>query len=405
MSDLSSGYKIRGWKKYVFSLQHFIAMFGATVLVPLLTGIDPLLALFTAGLGTLLFHTVTGFKVPVFLGSSFAFITPILIVRDKLGDLAYSTGAIAIAGLVYLLFALLVNLVGYEKIKKLFPPVVTGSMIIIIGLSLSPVAIQWSSSNWLISLCTLAAVIFFSAFFKGFFSMIPVLMGVLIGYAVAVATGNIDFQAVTQADWIGLPKFVFPKFDISAILMTVPLTIATFMEHVGDITTNGAVVGKDFVKDPGLHRTLMGDGLATSLAGILGGPANTTYSENTGVLALTKVYDPSVIRGAAILAIVLAFFSKFGSVLQTIPQSVIGGVSLVLFGMIASVGIRTLVNEKVDFANSKNLLISAVMLTLGIGGASLTVGNVELKGVALSAIAGITLNLILPDKDKKKINV
>jgi len=235
--------------------------------------------------------------------------------------------------------------------------------------------------------------------------MIPVLMGVLIGYAVAVATGNIDFQAVAQADWIGLPKFVFPKFDISAILMTVPLTIATFMEHVGDITTNGAVVGKDFVKDPGLHRTLMGDGLATSLAGILGGPANTTYSENTGVLALTKVYDPSVIRGAAILAIVLAFFSKFGSVLQTIPQSVIGGVSLVLFGMIASVGIRTLVNEKVDFANSKNLLIGAVMLTLGIGGASLTLGNVELKGVALSAIAGITLNLILPDKDKKKINV
>lgn len=403
MSDLSSNYKIQGWKKYVFSVQHFIAMFGATVLVPLLTGIDPLLALFTAGLGTLLFHTVTGFKVPVFLGSSFAFIAPIVIIRDKFGDLAYSTGAIAVAGLAYLLFALLVKLLGYEKIKKLFPPVVTGSMIIIIGLSLSPVAVQWASSNWLISLSTLVAVIFFSTFFKGFFSMIPVLMGVLVGYTVAVVTGNIDFQAVTQANWIGLPKFVFPKFDISAILMTLPLAIATFMEHVGDITTNGAVVGKDFVKDPGLHRTLIGDGLATSLAGMLGGPANTTYSENTGVLALTKVYDPSVIRGAAILAIILAFFSKFGSVLQTIPQSVIGGVSLVLFGMIASVGIRTLVNEKVDFANSKNLLVGAVMLTLGIGGASLTFGNIELKGVALSAIAGIILNLILPDKDKKKI--
>ncbi|MBB6063434.1 uracil permease [Thermosipho japonicus] len=391
--------KIEGPQKFVLALQHFIAMFGATVLVPLLTGFDPLVALFTAGIGTLIFHFLTKKEVPVFLGSSFAFIGPILIVKSQTGDLRYASGGIVAAGFVYLLLATLVKVIGIKKIKKLFPPVVTGPMIMVIGLSLSPVAINWSSQNWGISITVIVSVILSSTVFKGFFNLIPVLIGVSVGYLVAIITGNVDFSPIINSGWVSIPKFMFPKFDLSSILLIAPVALATFMEHIGDITTNGAVVGKNFLEKPGLHRTLIGDGVATMVAGFLGGPANTTYSENTGVLALTKVYDPSILRLAAVFAIFMSFLSKFGSILQTIPQPVIGGVSLILFGMIASVGIRTIVNEKVDFAKPKNLIVASLILTIGIGGASIKIGTVELKGLALAALVGILANLIIPEKN------
>lgn len=399
LNDSGAILKVHGWRKTILSLQHFIAMFGATVLVPLLTGLDPLVSLFTAGIGTLLFHSVTGFSVPVFLGSSFAFIAPILLVKEQFGDLSYATGGIVIAGLVYLLFALLVKVIGLERVNKVFPPIVTGPMIMVIGLTLSPVAIDMASQNWTVSLIVLATVIAFSTMVRGFFRMIPVLMGVLVGYIVSVTMGIVDFTVVKESLVVALPGFMLPKFDWKAISLIAPVAIATFMEHIGDITTNGAVVGKNFIEKPGLHRTLIGDGLATAVAGLLGGPANTTYSENTGVLALTRVYDPSVLRGAAFIAIILAFFAKFGAVLRTIPTPVIGGVSLVLFGMIASVGVRTMINAKVDFSKSKNLLVVSFILTIGIGGAILKVGNIALKGVGLAALVGIIANLVIPDKD------
>ncbi|MGM0640568.1 MAG: uracil-xanthine permease family protein [Thermotogota bacterium] len=401
--NLKEGFSLKGitTKKFILSLQHFIAMFGATILVPLLTGFDPLVTLFAAGIGTLLFHYLTGFIVPVFLGSSFAFIAPVLMVKEATGDLSYASGAIMISGLTYLIFSLVVKIIGYNVLRKLFPTVVTGTMIIIIGLTLAPTAIDMASSNWFIALSTLLTVVIFSTFFKGFLSMIPVLIGVLVGYLVASITGNVDFNAVNNSSWLSLPEFMLPKFSIYAISVTVPVVFATFMEHIGDITTNGAVVGKDFIKKPGLHRTLMGDGLATAFAGFVGAPANTTYSENTGVLALTKNYNPAIIRGAALLAILFSFLSKFGVILRTIPESVIGGVSIVLFGMIASVGIRTLVNEKVDLTNSKNLSIVSLMLILGLGGASIKFGNVEFQGVALAAIVGLIANLIIPNMKKK----
>lgn len=390
--------QVRGLKFFLLSLQHFVAMFGATVLVPLLTGLDPLVALFTAGAGTLLFHTITGGMVPVFLGSSFAFIAPIIMVKVQLGDLAYATGGIFVAGFVYLLFALLVWLVGTEKVKRLFPPLVTGPMIVVIGLTLSPVAIQMASQNWLVATVVVVTVILTSVLLKGFWSMIPVLFGVLAGYAVSLPLGLVDVSVVQQSSWLSVPHFILPKFNWTAIATIAPVSIATVMEHIGDITTNGAVVGKNFFEKPGLHRTLIGDGLATSLAGLLGGPANTTYSENTGVLALTRVYDPRVLRGAAFLAMLVAFLAKFGAVLRTIPTPVIGGISLILFGMIASVGIRTLVNARVDFSKPKNLLIASLILTVGIGGATLKIGHVEFKGLSLAAIVGIVANLLVPEK-------
>ncbi|AEH50763.1 uracil-xanthine permease family protein [Pseudothermotoga thermarum] len=390
--------KVTGWKFFALSLQHFIAMFGATVLVPLLTGLDPLVALFTAGLGTLVFHACTAGAVPVFLGSSFAFIAPVLLVKERFKDLRYATGGIVIAGLVYLLFALLAWLVGVEKVKKLFPPVVTGPIIILIGLTLSPVAIQMASSNWFIAAVVIITVIIVSAVLKGFWNLVPVLIGVSVGYLVSIFTGQVDFTPIQQASWFDIPKFMLPIFEWSAIVTIAPVALATVMEHIGDITTNGAVVGKNFFEYPGLHRTLIGDGLATSVAGLVGGPANTTYSENTGVLALTRVYDPRVLRGAALLAIVASFIAKFGAVLRTLPSSVIGGISLILFGMIASIGIRTLVNAKVDFSKPKNLLVASLILTIGLGGASFKIGVVELKGISLAAIVGILANILIPDK-------
>ncbi|ONN27683.1 uracil transporter [Thermosipho affectus] len=397
-STLGVYQNVNGWKKVILALQHFLAMFGATVLVPLLTGLDPLVALFTAGLGTLTFHFITKKIVPVFLGSSFAYIAPIILVKEKTGDLRYATGGIVVAGAVYLIFSLLIKMIGTEKIKKLFPPVVTGPMIMVIGLSLSPVAIDMASKNWSVAIIVIITIILSTTVFKGLFNLIPILIGIGVGYVFSLITGNVDLTPMKNSAFVSVPKFMLPKFDISSILLIAPVAIATFMEHIGDITTNGAVVEKNFIENPGLHRTLIGDGIATMIAGVLGGPANTTYSENTGILALTKVYDPSVLRLAAIFAIFMSFFSKFGSILQTIPTAVIGGVSLILFGMIASVGLRTIVNEKVDFSKPKNLIVSSLILTLGIGGASFTIGSIELKGLALAAIVGIIANLVIPEK-------
>lgn len=397
-------------KKGILGLQHVIAMFGATVLVPILTGLNPAVALFSAGIGTLIFHLVTKGKVPVFLGSSFAFIPVINAVASQYGDIRYAQGGIIVAGALYLVFSILIYIYGVDKIKSFFPPVVTGPMIIVIGLILSPVAIQMASKNWLVAFVVVFTVIGVSIFSKGFFKVIPILCGVVVGYIFSAVIGIVDFQPIVKASIISVPQFTLPKFSVSAIAMIAPIVLAVFMEHIGDITTNGAVVGKNFFEDPGLHRTLLGDGLATMFAGFIGGPANTTYGENTSVLAVTRVYDPSILRLAAFIAIGLSFIGKLGAVLQTIPEPVMGGVSLILFGMIASVGIRTITNAKVDFSSNRNLIVSSLILVAGIGteflrsnpsftgviGIKIT-DNIQIVGLSLAALIGIIVNKILPE--------
>lgn len=402
------------FRKGILGIQHVIAMFGATVLVPILTGLNPAVALFTAGLGTLIFHFVTKKKVPVFLGSSFAFIPVIQAVANQYGDLSYAQGGIVVAGGLYLLFSLLIMTFGVDKIKSFFPPIVTGPMIIVIGLILSPVAIEMASANWSVALIVIATVIGVSIFGKGFFKVIPILCGVIVGYIYSAIIGIIDFTPVINASVLSVPEFTLPKFSIGAIAMIAPIVLAVFMEHIGDITTNGAVVGKNFLQDPGLHRTLLGDGLATMIAGFVGGPANTTYGENTSVLAVTKVYDPSILRLAAMIALGLSFIGKLGAILQTIPTPVMGGVSLILFGMIASVGIRTITNGKVDFSSNRNLIVSSLILVVGIGtefvkikqqlgafdgiiGIQIT-NNIQIIGLSLAAIIGIVVNKLLPER-------
>jgi len=385
-------------KRFILGLQHVAAMFGATILVPLQTGLHPSVALLTAGLGTLLFHLVTKRKVPVFLGSSFAYIAAIQMVGANEG-LEYATGGLIVAGLVYLLLAGLVFLFGVDRVRSFFPPVVAGPMIMVIGLTLSPTAVGMASQNWAVAAITLLAVLLTSVYAKGFFKLLPIMSGLLVGFAAAMAFGIVDWTSVAAADWFAVPPVMAPKFSLSAIMAIAPLALVTMVEHIGDITTNGAVIGKDLIRDPGLHRTLIGDGLATALAGLLGGPANTTYSENTGVLAVTKVYDPGIIRIAAVVAIVMAFIGKLGALLQAIPGPVMGGISIVLFGMITSVGIRQVVDARVDFANNRNLVIAAVILVLGIGGAALPLpGGLQLSGMALSALAGVILNKLLPER-------
>ena len=411
----------------VLGIQHVFAMFGATVLVPILTGMSPAVALFCAGVGTLLFHLITGRKVPVFLGSSFAFISAIIVVATMMSGgaeagtpeyaegLRYACGGIIVAGLIYVIIAIVVKFVGSDVIRSLFPPIVTGPVVIIIGLMLAPTAINnitgsgeleglalWT--NWIIAAITIATMFIVSIWAKGFFKLVPILMGIGVGYAAACifnACGVpvMDFAPVIDADVFTVPQFSTPLFDMKAIVVIAPLAIVTFVEHLGDINANGAVVGKDFFKDPGLHRTLLGDGVATVVAGFVGGPANTTYSENTGVLAATKNYNPVTLEIAAIFAIAMSFIGKFSGFLQTIPSAVMGGISIILFGMIAAVGLRTLVEAQVDFKNSRNLMIVAVMIVLGLGGAVFQINEyVSISGVALSAIVGIILNKLLPEK-------
>jgi uracil permease len=398
-------------KKVVLGVQHTFTMFGATVLVPILTGLDISVALFMAGVGTLFFHLVTTGKVPVFLGSSFAFIAPIGAVAAMYsGNLAYAQGGIVIAGLVYLILALLVGLFGAQKIISFFPPIVTGPIIIIIGLTLAPVAIGSAAQNWLLAFISFAIVAVVAIFAKGFVQVLPVLCGLFGGYLIALITGNVDFTPIREAKWIGVPNFTIAKFDLNAILFIAPVAIVTMVEHIGDIVAISAIVSKDFIKSPGLHRTLIGDGIATSISALFGGPANTTYSENTGVLALTRQYNPIVMRIAACFAILLGIIPKLDAVIRTIPNAVIGGISIVLFGMISSVGARTLVENNVDFKKPRNMFIAAVILVLGLGisnGVQITIGSssYNLSAMFIAAIVGIILNKALPDKEIGRAHV
>ncbi|WP_031420089.1 uracil-xanthine permease family protein [Lachnoclostridium phytofermentans] len=409
-------------KMILLGLQHAFAMFGATVLVPLLTGLSVSTTLLMAGLGTLLFHILTKGKVPAFLGSSFAFIggytavAPIIVteVNGQIIEtpnaelLPYACGGVLVAGLVYVLLAALIKVFGVNKIMRFFPPVVTGPIIISIGLILAPTAITNCQKNWLLAIVALAVIIICNIFGKGMVKIIPIMLGIIVSYIVALIMGEVDFTTVTSADWIGNPVPVsgFAKFSVSSIISIVPIALATMMEHIGDISAISATTGKNYMADPGLHRTLLGDGLATSLSAMFGGPANTTYGENTGVLALTKVYDPKVMQIAACFAIFLSFFPKFSAIINTLPVAIIGGVSLILYGMISSVGIRNVVENRVDFTKSRNLIIAAIILGCalgfnGIGGLTFTIAShtIELSGLAVAAIAGIVLNAILPGND------
>ena len=411
----------------VLGVQHMFAMFGATVLVPLLTGLSVSTTLLCAGLGTLLFHLVTKGKVPAFLGSSFAYLGGFSIVAPMLADadgnltvvntkmLPYACAGVALSGILYLLVSLLISTFGIRRIMKFFPPVVTGPIIISIGLILAPSAITNCESNWLLAFVALGTVIVCNIWGKGMVKILPILIGVLVSYAVALVTGAVDFQTIGAAAWFGIPLhkdsmglFAIDGSEtfISAVFTIVPIALATMMEHIGDIAAISATTGKNYIRDPGLNKTLLGDGLATAMAGLLGGPANTTYGENTGVLALSKIYDPLVIRIAAVLAIILSFSPKFEAVINTIPTGIIGGISFVLYGMISAIGVRNVVENRVDFTNSRNLIVAAVILVcaLGfnsVGGVGFTVGSVtiNLSGLAVAAIAGILLNAILPGND------
>ncbi len=422
-------------KDYALGIQHLLAMFGATVLVPLMTGLSPSVALLCAGLGTLAFHLCTKGMVPVFLGSSFAFIPALCtVIGGEAANIPYAQGGVIVAGLVYFVFSLLALVAGPNFIKKLFPAVVTGPVIIIIGLSLTGAAIKDALNCWdgvfnlntliyaSIALFTFAIMAIGMQRKKGLWKLIPILVAIIAGYGLCVVLHfttkdivDMNFSAIANAPWVNIPYktpgFVtLPKFSLSAILAIAPVALVTFMEHLGDITTNGAVVGKDFFKNPGLHRTLLGDGLATAIAGFLGGPSNTTYSENTGVLATTGNYNPAILRLAAVFAIIMGLIGKFGAFLQTIPVPVKGGVELMLFGMIASIGIRTIVEAKLDMTANRNLCVMAGTLCTGLGlvilgGIPLTFGSVtvNLSALFVATIVGVVLNLVLPgDKVEKK---
>ena len=419
-------------KMALLGLQHMFAMFGATILVPILVngyfngeGLSVQVTLFFAGIGTLLFHLFSKFKVPAFLGSSFAFLGGFATVANlnsgKYADmtygekLPYACGGIVVAGLLYLILAVVIKLVGVKKVMHFLPPVVTGPIIICIGLSLAPSAVSNASANWFLALVALSVVVIFNIWGKGMFKIIPILMGVVISYCVALimnaigftnADGSaiLDFAPVAAANWVGLPPFQFAKFDLTAILVMAPIAVATMMEHVGDISAISATTGKNFIEDPGLHRTLFGDGLATAVAGLFGGPANTTYGENTGVLELSKVYDPKVVEIAAVYAIVVSFIPKISDIIGTMPTAIIGGISFILYGMISAIGVRNVVENKVDFTKSRNLIVAAVILVSGLGfsdGITFTIGNtpVTLTSLAIAALLGIVLNAVLPGND------
>ena len=414
-------------RMFILGVQHMFAMFGATVLVPLLTGLSVSTTLLCAGLGTLLFHLITKKKVPAFLGSSFAYLGGFSIVAPMLADadgnltvantkmLPYACAAVAFSGLVYLVASLLISTFGIRRIMRFFPPVVTGPIIISIGLILAPSAIKNCQSNWILAFVALGVVIVCNIWGKGMVKILPILIGVLVAYAVALVTGAVDYQAIGAAAWFGIPihkdsmgLFAMDGSEtfISAVFTIVPIALATMMEHIGDIAAISATTGKNYIRDPGLNKTLLGDGLATAMAGLLGGPANTTYGENTGVLALTKIYDPLVIRIAAVFAMILSFCPKFEAVINTIPSGIVGGISFVLYGMISAIGVRNVVENRVDFSNSRNLIIAAVILVcaLGfnsVGGITFAIAGVSinLSGLAIAAIAGILLNALLPGND------
>lgn len=384
----------------VLGFQHLIAMFGSTILVPVLTGLNTSVALFAAGIGTLIFHACTKGKVPVFLGSSFAFIAGIQMVGEKYGDLRYAQGGLIVAGLIYVIASFVVKKIGVSKIRALLPGQVVGPMVIVIGLNLIPTAYGMIKVNYILAAITIAVTLAINFFGKGFVKQIGILLGVAVGYIVAYFMGFVETAGIREAAVFAIPHFTLPKFDIGAIIIIAPIVLAVFMEHIGDITSNGRVVGQNFIEDPGLNRTLLGDGLATIASAFIGGPANTTYGENTGVLAITKNYNPSILRITAVFAIILSFVGKFGAVINGIPQPVMGGISLILFSMIALVGVRTIIDEKVEF-NWKNIIIMIAILVVGLGetlGLPIAINitkTVSLSGLSLAALVGVIINLIL----------
>ena len=416
----------------LLGLQHMFAMFGATILVPILVnsyfegeGLSVQVTLICAGLGTLFFHLCTKLKVPAFLGSSFAFLGGFSTIAQldtgvfadmTMGEkLPYACGGIVVAGALYLILALVIKVVGVKKVMRFLPPVVTGPIIICIGLSLAPSAVSNASTNWILALIALAVIIIFNIWGKGMFRIIPILLGVVISYAAALimqaagltnpdGSAILNFTEVASASWVGLPPFQLCKFNLTAILVMAPIALATMMEHIGDMSAISATVGENFIEDPGLHRTLIGDGLATAFAGMVGGPANTTYGENTGVLELSRVHDPRVIRIAAVFAVILSFIPKMAEIIGSMPSAIIGGVSFMLYGMISAIGVRNVVENHVDFTKSRNLIIAAVILVSGLGfsdGLTFTIAgtSITLTGLAIAALAGIILNAILPGKD------
>ncbi len=409
-------------KTFVFGLQHMFAMFGATVLVPAITGLSVSATLLFAGAGTLLFHAITKMKVPAFLGSSFAFLAAYLTIAPN-GEkdlLPYACFGVALAGLAYLVLAAFFKAYGAKKVMRFFPPVVTGPIIISIGLCLAGWALSCCQANWGIALVAVITIIICNIFGKGMIKIVPILIGIIVSYTVAAVAGIVDFTGVSAAPWIGLPfKMSDTVFSLvgnadTSLLLTaavtaIPITLATMMEHIGDVAAIGSTVGRNFIADPGLHRTLMGDGLATSVAALFGAPANTTYSENTGVLALTKVYDPLVVRVAACLAILMSFCPKFAALISAMPTATMGGVSLILYGMISAIGVRNVVESKVDFTKSRNVIIAGLILVLAVGikyglpGESIVLSlgsfTVAMSGLATAALVGIITNALLPGNE------
>lgn len=386
-------------QEFILSVQHLFAMFGATVLVPILVGINPSVAILTAGIGTLIFHLCSKGKVPAFLGSSFAFISPIIAVSTTYGY-EYVQGGIVVVGLIYALMSVLIYKIGSEKISKFLPPHIVGAMIMIIGLTLIPSAVTNINTHIAVALVTLATSIAITLFGKGFIKQLGILIGVIVGYLLSLYLGLVDTSIITNASLFANPiALSVPKFNLDAILILAPLSVCTILEHIGDITTNGAVVGKDFVKDPGLHRTLLGDGIATLVAGLLGSVPNTTYGENTSLLAITKNYNPKLLRMTAIIAILLSFVGVFGATIQSIPSAVIGGISLQLYCMIAFIGVKNIKDSK-SYKNISKVIVILVMLVIGLGSLvginiSLPLGVVTLSGLSLAGVVGIILNAIL----------
>jgi uracil permease len=404
-------------KWLTLSLQHLFAMFGATILVPYLVGLSPAIALITSGLGTLAFLLITQFKVPAYLGSSFAFIAPIIAAKTAGGPGAAMIGTF-MAGLVYGVVALIIKKAGYRWIMNLLPPIVVGPVIIVIGLALSGTAVgmamnnpegEYSLLHFSVALVTLAATILFTIYGKGIISFIPILAGIIVGYIYALAVGIVDFTQVREASWFEMPDFIIPfvdykvKLTLDIILLMAPVAVVTISEHIGHQLILSKVVGRDYIKDPGLHRSILGDGTATMISALLGGPPKTTYGENIGVLAITRIYSVYVLAGAAVFAVIFGFVGKITALIASIPTPVMGGVSILLFGIIASSGLRMLVDSKVDFANNRNLVISSVILVIGIGGAFIKVSDqFQIQGMALAAIIGVLLNLILPGREPVK---
>ena len=389
---------MKNLKEWILSIQHLFAMFGATVLVPLLVGINPSIAILTAGIGTLIFHLCTKGKVPVFLGSSFAFITPIITISTMYNDYSYVQGGIIVVGLIYALMSFIVYKIGVDKINKILPSHVVGAMIIVIGLSLVPSAVTNIQTNSMVALATLGISLLITFFGKGFIKQLGILIGVICGYLLSLYLGIVDISVIQNASLIALPTLSLPKFSLEAIMVIAPLSLCTLCEHIGDITTNGTVVGKDFVKDPGLHKTILGDGLATLVAGLLGSVPNTTYGENTSLLAITKNYNPKLLRRTAMIAIVLSFIGIFGAVLQSVPACVIGGISLQLYCMIAWIGVKNIKDNK-SYKSIKKLIVIAVILIVGLSGFTITLGSIAISGLALAVIVGVILNLVLNHKD------